>query len=52
MMMSKYLRKQTERKSLDIRFTDYPLDQERNTVPFPAIPARDNGSRDWSLAGK
>ena len=27
------------RKSLDIRFTDYPLDQGKEHVPFPAFPA-------------
>jgi len=39
------------RKSLDIRFSEYPLDQGKEPVPFPAFPARAKGSRDWSLAG-
>ncbi|MCR4945757.1 MAG: hypothetical protein K5929_02275 [Lachnospiraceae bacterium] len=45
------------RKSLDIRFTDYPICWERCYAPFPASgedgcgQSPHNGSRDESLAG-
>ena len=45
------------RKSLDIRFTDYPVSKERRCAPFPASgedrcgQSPQIGSRDESLAG-